>query len=996
MSLINKSFKKYISTEQSSDESIMSEDNLSNIEDYLTSINKINVDKKRRTIRLRQCSIRQSNRPRYYRYSLRKVKPTVQRFQIHAEQNIRAAKTPSRMVNGPRKRHVSTSEDSTSNSGLSDNDLETSINQTQVIKKPKNKGHNVRDDKNTKKSSLEDIKPVVVDSGIGFHNIGGLQEHIDCLREMVVFPIIYKDVFEVFEQQPAKGVIFHGPPGTGKTLLARALANECSKGGQKVSFFVRKSADVLCKWVGESERQLRLLFDKAKEMKPSIIFFDELDGLVPVRSGKQDQVHNSIVTTMLAMMDGLENRGDVIVIGATNRIDSIDPALRRPGRFDKELYFPLPSDKDRLDILRIVISKWKCAPEDGVLQRLAEETVNYTGADLNSLCSESVLQALNRTYPQIYKTSKRLLLDKSKIKVTFEDFEKALSKIVPTTERNVVLNPKKLPSIYRSLYQNILEDFVLYISNLFPEINSHSNQRLRVSKAPRVLIHSLSNSKNVLVIPAVLQHFENCYRHTLSCVTLYSNSTNSPEESIVQIFKELPKHLPAILFIPNIGELWESLTDTLQKLFAELLDSIDITLPVLIFATSLYDYKDLPKPILDLFFGEKRKYMIPNPSKKAIHALYTELICKALKPPKIIEPETVEDLPLAPTPSPPKLSEAELKKIICQEENTLRELRIFLRDICAKLARNKQFFMFTKPVDVEEVPDYLEIIKEPMDLETVMSKIDKHCYVCARDFLDDIDLIVRNALEYNPEKSAEDKHIRHRACSLRDKAHAFIKAEMDSDFEENCLDIREKRKKRNATEIEQTCVPEFVHTVKKEQSSDKMHEQINSEDNSRKRKRRKMWQKGYTPKKKSKSLKNSKDNITANSNNATFNGFDSTNGLDESSNESNHSLAWEERSVTISPIPNEFNNLDASPPIIRQEFKVDKTLLYNFINSIVTFWNGKNEWNVDDGIIDLYSMLDQKILLYNEKWDRSSLITELKTEFEDFKTQYNKEYECTE
>jgi len=182
------------------------------------------------------------------------------------------------MVNGPRKRRSSSSSDSSS-SGISDNDLETSVNQTQVIKKPK--GH-TRDDKikNKNKTSLEDIKPIVVDSGIGFDNIGGLQEHIDCLREMVVFPMIYRNVFEMFEQHPAKGVIFHGPPGTGKTLLARALANECSKGGQKVSFFVRKSADVLCKWVGESERQLRLLFDKVNYnivFNVKYIFFIQCD-----------------------------------------------------------------------------------------------------------------------------------------------------------------------------------------------------------------------------------------------------------------------------------------------------------------------------------------------------------------------------------------------------------------------------------------------------------------------------------------------------------------------------------------------------------------------------------------------------------------------------------------------------------------------------------------------------------------------------------------------
>lgn len=165
------------------------------------------------------------------------------------------------MVNGPRKRRRASTSSESSSSEISDNDLDTSVNQTQVIKKTKS---HTREDKNKNKRSLEDIKPVVVDSGIGFHNVGGLQDHIDCLREMVVFPMIYRDVFEMFEQHPAKGVIFHGPPGTGKTLLARALANECSKGGQKVSFFVRKSADVLCKWVGESERQLRLLFDKVR------------------------------------------------------------------------------------------------------------------------------------------------------------------------------------------------------------------------------------------------------------------------------------------------------------------------------------------------------------------------------------------------------------------------------------------------------------------------------------------------------------------------------------------------------------------------------------------------------------------------------------------------------------------------------------------------------------------------------------------------------------
>jgi SpoVK/Ycf46/Vps4 family AAA+-type ATPase len=132
---------------------------------------------------------------------------------------------------------------------------------------------------------------------------------IQQLKEMVMLPLLYPEVFDKFAITPPRGVLFYGPPGTGKTLVARALANTCSQGGQRVSFFMRKGADCLSKWVGEAERQLRLLFEQAKLMQPSIIFFDEIDGLAPVRSSKQDQIHSSIVSTLLALMDGLDNRG---------------------------------------------------------------------------------------------------------------------------------------------------------------------------------------------------------------------------------------------------------------------------------------------------------------------------------------------------------------------------------------------------------------------------------------------------------------------------------------------------------------------------------------------------------------------------------------------------------------------------------------------------------------------------------------------------------------
>ncbi|RKP24327.1 P-loop containing nucleoside triphosphate hydrolase protein, partial [Syncephalis pseudoplumigaleata] len=194
---------------------------------------------------------------------------------------------------------------------------------------------------------LADTDPLGVARSVDFTAIGGLDEHIRALKEMVVLPLLYPELFTEKRIIPPRGVIFHGPPGTGKTLMARALANSCTTTNQPVAFFMRKGADCLSKWVGEAERQLRLLFEAAKEWQPSIIFFDEIDGLAPVRSSRQDQIHASIVSTLLALMDGLDHRGQVVVIGATNRVDAIDPALRRPGRFDREFYFGLPNETAR-------------------------------------------------------------------------------------------------------------------------------------------------------------------------------------------------------------------------------------------------------------------------------------------------------------------------------------------------------------------------------------------------------------------------------------------------------------------------------------------------------------------------------------------------------------------------------------------------------------------------------------------------------------------------
>ena len=211
---------------------------------------------------------------------------------------------------------------------------------------------------------------------------------------------------------------------------------------------MRKGADCLSKWVGEAERQLRLLFEEARHSQPSIIFFDEIDGLAPVRSSKQDQIHASIVSTLLALMDGMDGRGQVVVIGATNRPDAVDPALRRPGRFDREFYFPLPSLEAREKILGIMTKGWEgwgvgegAAAEENV-KGLARLTKGYGGADLRvsflshfctfgvvvlmavgqALCTEAALNAIQRRYPQIYASNDRLLIKPETIGVTLRDF----------------------------------------------------------------------------------------------------------------------------------------------------------------------------------------------------------------------------------------------------------------------------------------------------------------------------------------------------------------------------------------------------------------------------------------------------------------------------------------------------------------------------------------------------------------------------------------------
>ncbi|XP_067400802.1 ATPase family AAA domain-containing protein 2B isoform X1 [Emydura macquarii macquarii] len=779
-------------------------------------------------------------------------------------------------------------------------------------------------------ASLADVDPMILDKSVRFDSIGGLSHHIHALKEMVVFPLLYPEIFEKFKIQPPRGCLFYGPPGTGKTLVARALANECSQGDKKVAFFMRKGADCLSKWVGESERQLRLLFDQAYLMRPSIIFFDEIDGLAPVRSSRQDQIHSSIVSTLLALMDGLDNRGEIVVIGATNRLESIDPALRRPGRFDREFLFNLPDQKARKHILQIHTRDWNPKLSDPFLGELAEKCVGYCGADIKALCTEAALIALRRRYPQIYASSQKLQLDVSSIVLSAQDFYHAMQNIVPASQRAVMSSGHALSLVIRPLLERTFNNLLAVLHKVFPhaefsqgdkredvpslilddsedenassifETGCHSGSPKKqlsaaihkpylhftmsayhqpTSYRPRLLLSGERGSGQTShLAPALLHTLEKFSVHRLDLPALYSVSAKTPEESCAQIFREARRTVPSIVYMPHIGDWWEAVSETVRATFLTLLQDIPSFSPIFLLSTSETMYSELPEEVKCIFrIQYEEVFYIQRPSEEDRLRFFQELILSqaSMPPPKKKQTAlcALEVLPLA-LPSPPReLSETEKQRMEDQEENTLRELRLFLRDVTKRLATDKRFNIFSKPVDIEEVSDYLEVIKEPMDLSTVITKIDKHNYLTAKDFLTDIDLICSNALEYNPDKDPGDKIIRHRACTLKDTAHAIIAAELDPEFNKMCEEIKEARRKRGLSVTAEQINP-HGSTVRKTETRveeafrNKQKNAIAVWHNSankcafrirRKSRRRSQWGKGIIKKRKVNNLKKDED-----------------------------------------------------------------------------------------------------------------------------------------
>ncbi|KAF2132214.1 AAA-domain-containing protein [Dothidotthia symphoricarpi CBS 119687] len=591
------------------------------------------------------------------------------------------------------------------------------------------------------KKALADADPLGVDTSVNFDGVGGLEDHISKLKEMVMLPLLYPEVFQRFKITPPRGVLFHGPPGTGKTLLARALASSVSGHGQKVTFYMRKGADALSKWVGEAERQLRLLFEEARKTQPSIIFFDEIDGLAPVRSSKQEQIHASIVATLLALMDGMDGRGQVIVIGATNRPDSVDPALRRPGRFDREFYFPLPNVTGRRAIIDIHTKNWEPPLKPEMKDGLAEVTKGYGGADLRALCTEAALNAVQGTFPQIYSSERKLLIDPTHIKVLAKDFMISVNKMVPSSQRTITASAAPLPKSIESLLKKPLDEILKRMDELIPRRkkltaleeaefddredekgferettmrNFESNRIFR----PRLLITGLQGMGQQYLGAALLNKIEGLHVQSFDLPTILEDSTRSPEAAITQLFTEVRRHKPSVIYIPAVDVWYQTLPGPAIKTFKLLLRSVGANEPIMVLGVmELSHEKEKPdrQMMADLFtFSRNNKYVLERPDQEGRTEFFESIIHYIrMSPADFPDPDNrkkrvLPELEPAPIVAPivdPKERTAREKEQRKQDMLTLSKMKIMIQPIMDWMKKGHRKFF--KPILDESWYSYL-------------------------------------------------------------------------------------------------------------------------------------------------------------------------------------------------------------------------------------------------------------------------------------------------
>ena len=384
--------------------------------------------------------------------------------------------------------------------------------------------------------------------GINYEDIGGLEEEIKKIREMVEIPLKHPEIFEKLGIESPKGVLLHGPPGTGKTLLAKAVATETD-----ANFILLNGPEVMSKFYGESEKKIRDIFESAEKNAPSIIFIDELDAIAPKREDVGGEVERRVVSQLLTMMDGLKARGKVIVIGATNRINAIDPALRRPGRFDREISIGAPSKGGRLSILKIH-TRGMPLTKDVKLEDLASVTHGFVGADLEALAKEAAMVVLRGLLPQMKLDEEEKipqhLLDK--LKIHYSDFLEALKVVRPSAMREVLVETPNinwndvggLEEVKRELREAVE----------WPIKHPESFKRLGIRPSKGILLYGPPGTGKTLLAKAVAKESEANFIQVKG-PSLLSMWVGKSEEGMRKIFERARQVAPCIVFFDEIDSL---------------------------------------------------------------------------------------------------------------------------------------------------------------------------------------------------------------------------------------------------------------------------------------------------------------------------------------------------------------------------------------------------------------------------------------------------------
>lgn len=406
---------------------------------------------------------------------------------------------------------------------------------------------------------------------VSYTDIGGLSSQIKKIKEILELPIRFPSLFEKLGVQPPRGILLTGPPGSGKTLLAKAIAFETDS-----NFQVINGPEVIHRFYGESEAKLRQIFENATKNQPSIIFLDELDAIAPRRDKVTGDVEKRVVAQLLSLMDGLTHRGNVTVIGATNLLDMIDPALRRPGRFDREIHLPVPDTEARLEIFQ-VHSRSMPLSNDVDLQRLSELSSGYVGADIENLCREAAINSLTNILPDMEQDFVSNVAHSFLVEVGMEDFLEALRNIHPSAIREIVAEIPKTSWDDVGGLENVKDDLIESV--IWPMKHRNFYEALDVKSPKGILLHGPPGTGKTLLAKALANRTEVNFI-SMKGAELLSKYVGESERAVREVFKKAKQVSPCIVFFDELDALCprrseSNSTRVSERVVSQLLAEID-------------------------------------------------------------------------------------------------------------------------------------------------------------------------------------------------------------------------------------------------------------------------------------------------------------------------------------------------------------------------------------------------------------------------------------